>query len=48
MDIPDDRHDEYIREGLEALRTKGAYDIREGTWEEFENRLGEHDAGQRP
>jgi hypothetical protein len=48
MDIPDDRHDEYILEGLEALRKKGAYDIREGTWEEFENRLGEHDAGQRP
>jgi hypothetical protein len=48
MDISDDQHDEYIREGLEALRKKGAYDIREGTWEEFENRLGERDAGQLP
>ncbi|MHB0974975.1 MAG: hypothetical protein ACYC0P_12095 [Thiobacillus sp.] len=48
MDVPDDRHDEYIREGLEALRKKGAYDIREGSWEEFENTVIKSDAGQKP
>jgi hypothetical protein len=48
MDIPDDKHDEYIREGLEALRKKGAYDIREGSWEEFENTVIKSDAEQKP
>lgn len=48
MDIPDDKHDDYIREGLEALKKKGAYDIREGSWEEFENTVIKSDAGQKP
>ncbi|MDP1644989.1 MAG: hypothetical protein Q8L71_05740 [Thiobacillus sp.] len=48
MDILDDKHDEYIREGLEALKNKGAYDIREGSWEEFENTVIKSDAGQKP
>lgn len=47
MEIPDDKHDEYIREGLDALRKKGAYDIREGSWEEFENTVIKSDAGQK-
>lgn len=48
MDVPDSKHDEYIREGLEALRKKGAYDIREGSWEEFENTVIKSNAGQKP
>jgi len=47
MDVPDDRHDDYIREGLEALRKKEAYDIREGSWEEFENTVTQSDTGQK-
>lgn len=34
---PDTKHDEYIREGLEYLKKRGGYDIREGSWEEFES-----------
>lgn len=48
MEVPDDKHDEYIREGLEALRKKGAYDIREGSWEEFKDTVIKNDAGQKP
>ena len=48
MEILDDKHDEYIREGLEALRKKEAYDIREGSWEEFENTVIKSAAGQKP
>ncbi len=48
MDVLDDKHDEYIREGLEALRKKEAYDIREGSWEEFENTVIKSDAEQTP
>lgn len=47
-EIPDVKHDEYIREGLEALRKKGAYDIREGSWEEFENTVIKSGAGKKP
>ena len=35
MEAPEKRSDEYVREGLEYLREKEAYDIREGSWEEF-------------
>jgi hypothetical protein len=48
MDVLDDKHDDYIREGLEALRKKEAYDIREGSWEEFENTVIKSDAEQTP
>lgn len=46
LDVLDDKHDEYIREGLEALKNKGAYDIQEGSWEEFENTVIKSDAKQ--
>jgi hypothetical protein len=36
MEISDDEHDEYIREGLEMKKEKG-YDIHESSWEEFES-----------
>lgn len=48
MDVPDDKRDEYIREGLEALRKKGTYDIREGSWEEFENTVIKSGAKKKP
>ncbi len=35
MEAPEKKPDEYVREGLEYLEKKGAYDIREGSWEEF-------------
>lgn len=47
-DASDDKHDEYIREGLEAIRKKGAYDIREGSWEEFKDTVIKNDAEQKP
>lgn len=48
MDVLDDKHDKYTREGLEALREKEAYDIREGSWEEFENTVIKSDVEQTP
>jgi hypothetical protein len=46
MEIPDDEHDEYVREGLKYLKKEEGYDIREGSWEEFENTVTNRDAGQ--
>ena len=48
MDVSDDKHDEYIREGLEAIKKKEAYDIREGSWEEFKDTVIKNDAGLKP
>ncbi|OZA30839.1 MAG: hypothetical protein B7X93_01775 [Hydrogenophilales bacterium 17-61-9] len=48
MDISDDKHDEYIREGLEAIKKKEAYDIQEGSWDEFKDTVIKNDAGQKP
>lgn len=48
MDVSDDKHDEYIREGLEAIKKKSAYDIREGSWEEFEDTVIKIDTGKKP
>lgn len=38
MEITDDEHDEYIREGLDLKKEKG-YDINESSWEEFEKTI---------
>jgi hypothetical protein len=45
MEKHDDERDDYIREGLEYLKKKEGYDIREGSWEEFENTVNHEEAG---
>lgn len=45
---PDTKHDECIREGLEYLKKRGGYDIREGSWEEFENTVMKTGAKRKP
>jgi hypothetical protein len=44
----DTRQDEYFREGLEYLKKRGVYDIREGSWEEFENTVMKTRAKPKP
>lgn len=46
MEISDDRHDEYVREGLKYLKKQEGYDIGEGSWEEFENTVTKSGVGQ--
>ncbi len=48
MEAQEKGPDEYVREGLEYLRKKGTYDIREGSWEEFETTVMKNSGKKKP